>query len=392
MKKNNRKIVYFDNAATTKLCDNALSSMIPYLNAHYGNPSSIYDFGKTNRKVIEDCRSKIAKHIGASANEIIFTSGGTESNNTALKGIYYNKFFKSKKYKFNIVTSEIEHKSILNTCNFLLKNGVEIRYVKNDRNGIVDLDDLDNKIDNNTLVCSIMFVNNEIGIIEPIKKIAGICKKHNVLFHTDAVQALGHIKINVKNLGVDLLSVSAHKFNGPKGIGFLYKNNSADIESMENGGGQEFGLRSGTENVASIVGMTEALDFNLTNLAKHIEYVKELKHYLIMKLENFRKIKKYDFIYNCDIKKSLYSHLSVSFKNLYAENIIHILNLNKICISSGSSCNSRVNVISYVLSAIKCPTEYINGTIRITLSYCNTKEEIDYFVFRLDKALSILYK
>lgn len=394
MKNIDKKTVYLDNAATTNLCEAAYNKMLPFLSLYYGNPSANYDIAKWNKKVIEECRKRIALLIGAKAEEIIFTSGGSESDNIILKGVYYYKIFNDKKRtKYNIVTSMIEHKAILKTCEFLSKLGVEIRYVKNDNKGVVDLEDLERKIDNNTILCSIMFVNNELGTIEPIKKIAKICKLHNVLFHTDAVQAIGHLKINVKKLGIDFLSASAHKFNGPKGIGFIYKRQNLNLESLINGGSQEQGLRAGTENVASIIGMSEALNYNLLNIDNHIKYVTNLMNYLISKLNLLKeKNNRFEFIYNCGGKDRIYSHLNISFKNLYAENILNLLNLKRICVSSGSACNSKENVISHVLSAIKCPKDYINGAIRISLSYENTKEEIDYFIIKLEKIINLLKK
>ncbi|MBR0039670.1 MAG: cysteine desulfurase [Lachnospiraceae bacterium] len=380
----NKKIIYFDNAATTKISTFALNEMKSYIYSDYGNPSALYDLAKKNRSKIEECRRAIAKIIGASAEEIIFTSGGSESDNLAIKGIYLSKLTENKNAKYNIVTSKIEHKAILNSCEIVKKLGCEVRYVSNDSNGIININELSNLIDKNTILCSIMTINNELGTLEPLNNIVKICKSKKILFHTDAVQAIGHLNINVKKIGIDLLSASAHKFNGPKGIGFIYKRKGIKIASLISGGSQEYGLRAGTENVAGIVGMATALEENIGNINKNENYITKLRNHLIFELERLRESDKdFDYRYNCKIENSFYSHLNISFKCLEAENVVNILNLHNICISSGSACNSKSRVVSHVLKAIKCPKEYINGAIRITLSKYNTKKEIDIFVKEL---------
>lgn len=346
--------------------------MLPYLKENYANASSIYSFGQESRCAIEDAREEIANIIGANPSEIYFTSCGSESDNTAIKGIA--RAYKSKGN--HIITSKIEHPAVLETCKSLEKEGFKISYVDVDESGIVKLDELEKLINKNTILISIMFANNEIGTVEPIEKIGKIAKEHHVIFHTDAVQAVGSINIDVNKLNIDSLSLSAHKFHGPKGIGALYVKKGINFFKFIDGGHQESNKRAGTENVAAIVGMAEAMKIAYSNLEENNKYIQNLRDYyisnILKKIPNAR--------LNGNTKNRLSNNANFSFKNVDGATMLFNLDLKGICVSAGSACTAGAIQKSHVLSAINVPDEYIGGTIRTTFGIDNTKEEVDYLV------------
>lgn len=366
------KIVYLDNAATTKLDNNVFNEMIPYLTENYGNSSSIYKLGKQSKKAIEESRNKIAKILNCDPKEIYFTSGGTESDNIAIKGIA-----KSYKNKGNhIITSKIEHPAVLETCRQLEKEGFEITYVSVNNDGIIDLEELKRSIKSETILISIMYANNEIGTIQPIQEIAKISKEKNIVFHTDAVQAVGSVKIDVKNLGLDSLSLSSHKFYGPKGVGALYIKQGVKFDSLITGGHQERNKRAGTENVAGIVGIGKAIEIAYENLEKNNKKITFLRDYYI---ENIEKRIPYIRI-NGDRKYRLPGNANISFEFIEGEGVLLYLDLKGIYASSGSACTSGSLDPSHVLLAIGLSHEIAHGSLRITIGKYNTKQEIDYLV------------
>ncbi|WP_194611689.1 cysteine desulfurase family protein [Clostridium vitabionis] len=358
-------MIYADNAATTKLCKQAFDAMKPYLLEQYGNASQPYSFSRTVKKALQLARKTIADCIGASPEEIYFTSGGTESDNWALKSAIF-----LKKEKNEVITSEIEHHAILNSCRTIQRLGIPVHYLSVSRKGIVSQEDLDKATSDKTAIVSIMYGNNEIGTIEPIAELAKIVHAHGALFHTDAVQAVGHIPINVHKENIDLLSSSAHKFNGPKGIGFLYIRNGVHIHPYEDGGSQENGLRAGTENIASIVGMSEALRFNTARMKDVANKLQSLEDVLLNKLRESN----IDFIRNGS-EYHLPGNVCLSFRGADGEMLLHRLDLMGICISTGSACDSVHTQVSHVIKAIGVPADYAQGTIRITFGAENTISE-----------------
>ncbi len=366
------KIRYFDHAATTAVKEEVLKEMIPYLSIEYGNPSALYSIGRKNKKAIEESREKIANAINANVNEIYFTSCGSESDNLALKGIAYA----NRKKGNHIITSKIEHHAILNTCKTLEKEGFKVTYLNVDSDGIINLGELENEITDNTILISIMFANNEIGTIQPIKEIGNIAKKHNVYFHTDGVQAFGNVKIDVKKLNIDSLSLSAHKFYGPKGVGALYIKNDIPFNKIQDGGHQEKDKRAGTENVAGIVGMGKAIEISNANIEKYNKKLIELREYFISCVEQ-----KIPYIkINGHRTKRLPGNCNIAFKFIDGEDLLLNLDAHGICASSGSACNSQSSEPSHVLMAIGVPYELANSSLRISLGEENTKEDIDYLV------------
>lgn len=358
-----KQFIYADNAATTKLDLDALNAMKPYLLDDYANASQIYLFAKKPREAIVNARSTIAKCINALPEEIFFTSGGTESNNWAIKGLPFPNGGK-------IITTEIEHYSVLKSCKWLEKIGCSVIFLPVTQAGEVSERLLKTAIDLNTRLVSVMYANNEIGTIQPIKKICETAHRCGVPFHTDAVQAIGHIPVDVRKIGVDMLSASAHKFNGPKGIGFLYVKKGTQLYSYMHGGAQELGMRAGTENIASIVGMAVALEKNCNNIHKNSEYVLMLEKVLL----NILTKEKIDFKLNGS-KHKLPGVVSLSFKNKSAETILHRMDIMGICISAGAACNSTNIQISHVLKAVNLSKSYADGTVRISFSKDNTAEE-----------------
>ena len=378
------KTIYLDHGATTKVDDRVLKKMIPYFSINYGNPSSMYFLGRSNKRIIEAVRETIASCIGANSKEIYFTSCGSESDNLALKGIAYANKHRGR----HIITSKIEHPAILNTCKTLERQGFNITYLNVNKNGFINLEELENSIRVDTILISIMFANNEIGTIEPIEKIGKIAKLNNVYFHTDAVQAIGNIKINVKELGIDLLSMSAHKFYGPKGVGALYVRQGIEFERILDGGGQEKGKRSGTENVAGIVGMGEAIKLAYSEFEYNNRKILSLRNYFINKLkENFNGIK-----INGDLEKRLPGNINVSFPNVDGQQLLLQLDEYGICASAGSACSTGDSKPSHVLTSIGLLKEESFSTLRFTLGKENTKQEIDYTIKVLKDSIKKLVK
>lgn len=367
--------IYFDNSATTKLDEEVLQKMMPYLTTEYGNASSIYKLGRNSRKAVEDAREKIAKAINAMPEEIYFTAGGSESDNTVIRGIA-----NSYKNKGNhIITSKIEHPAVLETCKQLEKEGFEVTYVGVDEKGKVNLEELKNSIKDTTILITIMFANNEIGTIQPIKEIGKIAREKGILFHTDAVQAIGSVKVDVKEDCIDALSMSAHKFYGPKGIGALYIKKGVKFQKLINGGHQEKNKRAGTENVPGIVGMGEAIEKATQNLEEHRKHIKELRDYYVSEVS-----KRISYIkINGDLENSLPGTSNISFRFIEGEGLLLNLDLKEICASSGSACTSGSLDPSHVLLAIGLPHEIAHGSLRISIGKYNTKEEVDYLIDNL---------
>lgn len=364
--------VYLDNSATTPIKGDVLKEMLPFLTEHFGNASSLYTPGLVARRALDEAREKVAALINAKANEVYFTGCGSESDNWVLKGIA-----SSLKNKGNhIITTVTEHPAMLRTCEYLEKNGYEVTYLGIDDQGRLNPAELEAAIKDTTILVSIMMVNNEIGTIHPIKELAAIAKKHGVLFHTDAVQALGNVPIDVKDLGVDFLSMSAHKIYGPKGVGGLYIRRGAKLGTLIFGGGQESGKRAGTENVAGIVGFGKAAELALNSLDEHIKHSTEIRNYLAEKLT----AEIPDVIINGSMDNRHPGNLNVTFKYIEGESILIQLDACGICISTGSACSSKSLKPSHVLSALGVPVELIHGTVRFSVGDFTTKEDIDYTV------------
>ena len=366
------KVIYLDNAATTKVASEVVEAMLPYFTENYGNPSSIYSFASKNKEAITTQREIIAEALGAQANEIYFTAGGSESDNWALKATA--EAYKDKGN--HIITTKIEHHAILHTAEYLEKNGFEVTYLDVDENGMVRLEDLQAAIRPTTILVSIMFANNEIGTIEPIKEIGAIAKEHGVLFHTDAVQAFGQVSINVDECNVDMLSASGHKLNGPKGIGFLYIRKGVKIRSFVHGGGQERKRRAGTENVPGIVGIGTATARAIRTMEERTKKEAKLRDYLISRVLTEVPYTKL----NGHPEKRLPNNANFSFRFIEGESLLIMLDMKGICASSGSACTSGSLDPSHVLLAIGLPHEIAHGSLRLTLSEETTKEEIDYVV------------
>ena len=374
------KTIYFDHGATTKVDDRVLKRMIPYFSMNYGNPSSMYFLGRSNKRVIEEARETVASCIGANQKEIYFTSCGSESDNLALKGIAYANKHRGR----HIITSKIEHPAILNTCKTLERQGFNVTYLNVDKNGFISLEELENSIRVDTILISIMYANNEIGTIQPIEKIARIAKLNNVYFHTDAVQAIGNVRINVKELGIDLLSMSAHKFYGPKGVGALYVRQGIDFESILDGGHQEKGKRSGTENVAGIVGLGEAIKLSYKEFEYNNKKLLGLRNYFISRLKQLDS----NIKINGDLERRLPGNINVSFPNQDGQQLLLGLDEYGICASAGSACSTGSSKPSHVLTSIGLSKEETMGTLRFTLGKENTRQEIDYTVKILQKMLN----
>ena len=364
-----KQIIYLDNAATTKTAPEVVKAMLPYFSEHYGNPSSIYSLGTESKKAVSGVRESIAKSLGAATNEIYFTAGGSEADNWAIKATAEAYVQKGK----HIITSAIEHHAVLHTCEYLEKRGFEVTYVGVDENGILKLDELEKAIRPDTILISVMFANNEIGTIQPIKEIGRIAKEHGVLFHTDAVQAYGQLPINVDEYQIDMLSASAHKLNGPKGIGFLYIRKGLKTRSFIHGGAQERSRRAGTENVPGIVGLGAASARAFSRMEEKTKKEIELRDYLIRRIEE-------EVPYcrlNGDRTRRLPNNVNFSFRFVEGESLLIMLDMRGICASSGSACTSGSLDPSHVLLAIGLPHEIAHGSLRLTLSEENTKEELD---------------
>lgn len=379
-----REYIYMDNAATTPVKDEVLEAMMPFFKEQYGNPSSIYSLAQTSKIAVDKAREQVAKAIGAKSQEIYFTAGGSESDNWAIKGIAY----KNKKKGNHIITSKIEHHAVLHTCEYLEKNGFEVTYLNVDEDGLVDLEELKNSIKDTTILISIMAANNEIGTIQPIAEIGEIAKENGVLFHTDAVQAMGSIKIDVKDMNIDLLSMSAHKIYGPKGVGALYIRRGLQIDPLISGGGQERKKRAGTENVPGIVGLGKAIELAYENLDEHNDRLIHLRDTLMEKIEaNIDKIK-----LNGHRTKRLSNNVNFSFHYIEGESLLLSLDMVGIAASSGSACTSGALDPSHVLMSIGLGHEIAHGSLRLSLGDFNTEEQIDYVVEELKKIVLRLRK
>ena len=375
-------LIYLDHAATTAVHPDVLKEMLPYFTDRFGNPSSVYGFAANNKNKLTEARETIAGALGAKPEEIYFTAGGSESDNWALKctaeayGVHGG----------HIITTKIEHHAILHTCKYLQNRGYDVTYLDVDENGLVDLNTLEAAIRPDTFLISIMFANNEIGTIEPIKEIGEIAHRHGILFHTDAVQAFGQIPIHVDEMNIDMLSASGHKFNGPKGIGFLYIKKGLKLKSFIHGGQQERGRRAGTENVPGIVGIAKACEIAMTEMEERMKKETELRDYLI---ERILKEIPYTRL-NGHSKKRLPNNVNISFQFVEGESMLLMLDSFGICASSGSACTSGSVDPSHVLLAIGLPHEIAHGSLRLTLGYENTKEEMDTVVDNLKRIITNL--
>ena len=367
-----KKVIYLDNAATTKVAPEVLDAMLPYFTEHYGNPSSVYSFSSGNKEAITKQRETIAEALGASKEEIYFTAGGSESDNWALKATA--DAYKTKGN--HIITTKIEHHAILHTAEYLAKQGFEITFLDVDEDGVVKLDDLKAAIRPTTILISVMFANNEIGTIQPIREIGAIAHENGILFHTDAVQAFGQVPINVDEYNIDMLSASGHKLNGPKGIGFLYIRKGLKLRSFIHGGAQERKRRAGTENVPGIIGIGAATARAMRTMNERIAKETELRDYLIERiLDEIPYVK-----LNGHKTKRLPNNANFSFRFIEGESLLIMLDMKGICGSSGSACTSGSLDPSHVLLAIGLPHEIAHGSLRLILSEDTTKEEIDYVV------------
>lgn len=377
-----KPLIYLDNAATTKTAKEVVDAMLPYFTEDYGNPSSLYSLGAKSKEAVTKARETIAGTLGAQSNEIYFTAGGSESDNWVFKATADAYEQKGK----HIITSRIEHHAILHTCDYLAKKGFEITYIDVDENGILKLDELEKAIRPDTILISVMFANNEIGTIQPIREIGEIARKHGVLFHTDAVQAYGHVPINVDEYNIDMLSASGHKFNGPKGIGFLYIRKGVKIRSFVHGGQQERGRRAGTENVTGIVGIGAAAERAFRVMEERNKREIELRDYLIAQIEE-----KIPYCrLNGDRVKRLPNNVNFSFRFVEGESLLIMLDMEGICASTGSACASGSLDPSHVLLAIGLPHEIAHGSLRLTLGEETTKEELDTVVAALVKIIERL--
>ncbi len=375
----NDKIIYLDNASTTPLDKRVLEKMTPYLTDIYGNANSLHNVGRVAVKGLDLARETIADIINADFNEIYFTSGGTESDNWALRGA-----FSSRKNKNKLVISSIEHSAMLKTCEDLESQGASIVKINPNKRGIIDINDYSSAIDDNTFLASLMYANNEIGTIQNVKGLAEVCKAKNCLSFTDAVQAMGAYDINVKDLGVDMLSFSAHKFGGPKGVGCLYIKNGTNLGSIVTGGHQERSKRGGTSNVAGAIGMAYALKFNRENLTKNNEYIKDLREYFIDRVLSEITIASL----NGDRNSRLPNNANVTFNGIDGEALLYQLDLRGICVSLGAACSAGSVSPSHVLLAIGLSDTDAKSSIRFTFGANNTKEDVDFVVDTLKKLIN----
>ena len=382
-------MIYLDNAASTAVHPEVVKEMLPYFDVQYGNPSSIHQFGRKAKNAIQKARKQVAALIGAEQDEILFTSGGTESNNTILYGFPTLRDVSHVSFSFDknhIITSSIEHEAILEPCKKLEEKGVKITYLPVDEHGIIDSNDVTNSIAENTVLVSIMFANNEVGTIQPIKEISEICKKYQIPLHTDAVQAVGKVPINVKELGVDALSISSHKINGPKGIGALFIKKGLKIVPYITGGGQENGLRSGTENVASIVGFGKACEIAKERLNENISHFQTLHSSTLSRI-----IKEIPHVkLNGHPDKRIFNNIHLTFLGVNGEDLIIKLDEYDVAASTGSACSIHTQKASHVLQAMGFNHEQITGSLRISFGYLNTLDEVDQTVEVLKKVVAEL--
>ncbi len=377
-----KKMIYLDNAATTRTDPRVVEAMLPYFSEYYGNPSSVYEFSGISKKAVTDAREILARSIGAKTQEVYFTAGGSESDNWAIKAAAEAFSHKGK----HIITSKIEHHAVLHTCQYLEQKGYEVTYLDVDENGIIKLEELKKAVRPDTILISIMFANNEIGVIEPIKEIGQIAKERGIVFHTDAVQAYGHVPINVDEYGIDMMSASAHKINGPKGIGFLYIRTGVKIRSFIHGGAQERKRRAGTENVPGIVGFGKAAEIAMETMEERSQKERELRDYLMEKVlaqVPYTRV-------NGHRSLRLPNNCNFSFQFIEGESLLIMLDMAGICGSSGSACTSGSLDPSHVLLAIGLPHEIAHGSLRLTLSQENTREEMDYVAGQIAKIVERL--
>ena len=380
------KLIYMDNAATTSTAPEVVSAMLPFFTEYYGNPSSVYNFAQKSKMAIEDAREIIADSIGAAkSNEIYFTGGGSESDNWALKSAAFGLRNKGN----HIITTKIEHHAILNTCAYLEKNGFEITYLDVDSEGFVSLEDVENAISDKTILISVMFANNEIGTIEPVREIGEIAHKHGILFHTDAVQAMCHVPINVTEMNIDLLSASAHKFHGPKGVGFMYMKNSAKLEPFIHGGAQERARRAGTSNVPGIVGMGQAVKLSLGTLDKDTHTIINMRNYIVDRILGEIPNVTFDGPEIGSLKR-LPSNMHFCFKDVSGDSLLIMLDMNGICASSGSACAAGSIDPSHVLLAIGRSRDEAKGALRLSIDKDLTREDADYAIDALKAAVARL--
>lgn len=378
------EVKYFDNSATTRVKDEVFKEMIPYLSIEYGNPSSLYSIGRSAKRAISEARRRVASLINCSPEEIYFTSCGSESDNTALKGIAYA----NKEKENHIITSKIEHPAILNSCKSLENKGFKISYIDVDKDGMLNLEKLESEITNQTILISIMYANNEIGTIEPIKEIAQIAHSHGIIFHTDAVQAVGNIPIDVRKMNIDMLSLSGHKLYAPKGIGALYVKSGIEFERFMDGGHQEKNKRSGTENVAEIVALGKACQIAEKNIEQYQQKLKNLRDYCLNKIQE----KIPDIYINGTMERRLPGNINISFKDLNSGELLLRLDEVGICASGGSACSSKEASPSHVLTAIGLPSELSKGALRLTFGDYNTKEDVEYLVENLVRIVEEMRK
>lgn len=369
-------MIYMDNAATTRITDSVFQAMLPYLKENYGNPSAIYSLGQRSRAAIENSRIKIAEILGVKASEIYFTSSGSESDNWALKGSLLPN------QENHIISSKIEHPAILNSLKKIEKWGGETSLISVDNEGFVDLDEIERSIKDSTRLISIMFANNEIGTIEPLAEIAKIAKAKNILFHTDAVQAMGNIKFKIEDIGVDMLSLSGHKLGAPKGVGLLYVKEGIELDSFLDGGEQERGQRASTENLASIVGLARALEDAYNNIEENTSITRELRDYAIEKLLNIDGV-----ILNGPKEKRLPGNINITLKNTKPQTMVQYLDMFDICVSSGSACAAGSINPSHVLRAIGRSEEDSLSMLRLSLNHENTREECDYVIEKIKQGM-----
>ena len=376
------KMIYMDNAATTRVTPEVFEAMRPYFTELYGNPSSAYEFSGKIAKDVNEARKTIAGTIGADESEIYFTNGGSESDNWAIKGIADQLKDKGN----HIITTKIEHHAVLHTCEFLEEHGYEVTYLPVDEKGLISLEELEKAIKPETILISIMFANNEIGTIEPVAKIGEIARKHGVIFHTDAVQAFGHVAINVDEMNIDLLSASAHKLNGPKGVGLLYIRKGIKLSNLIHGGAQEHGRRAGTTNAAGIIGFGKAAEIAYRKLEETIRYESKLRDKLIKRVVEEIPYSRV----NGDLENRLSNNANFCFRFVEGESLLILLDKKGICASSGSACTSGSLDPSHVLLAIGLPHEIAHGSVRLTISDETTEEDIDYAVDSLKEIVDRL--
>lgn len=377
-----KQIYYFDHNATTPIENEVFKAVIPYYEQLYGNPSSSYYIGRQVRDKIENVRSSIANYFNMNPEGVMFTSSGSEADNMIIKGIALG----NKNLGNHIITTKIEHPAVLNTCKFLENNGFEITYLDVKENGIIDTQELKNAIKDNTILISIMYANNEIGTIQPIQEIGQIAKEKGIIFHTDAVQAIGEIRIDVQKLNIDCMSISGHKIYAPKGIGMAYIKPGIKFEPLIHGGSQEFHFRAGTENVIGIIALGKAIELLDKDIDNNNNKLIELKSYMINKIQNNLT----DYIINGDIDKRILNNINLSFKNIDGESLLLALDLDGICVSSGSACHSDLMEPSHVLRAIGVPNDYISGTLRISFGKNTTKKEIDYLIEKIKEKIDFI--